>query len=122
MAAASSVPPMITRAAPMRSASMPANGCAAPQVSWLTAMAKLIVATPRPVAQLIGDRNRPTTVREPLVTASSTTADALIARPPPDGLLAFGLPMAGMVGAARIGRIAAGARRVSQLFRPREGS
>jgi hypothetical protein len=53
---------------------MPAKGCAAPQVSWLTATAKLIVAMPRPVAVLSGEMNRPNTVREPMVMASSSTA------------------------------------------------
>jgi hypothetical protein len=55
---------------------MPAKGCAAPQVSWLTATAKLIVAMPRPVAELSGEMNSPNTEREPMVMASSSAAAA----------------------------------------------
>ncbi len=61
---------------------MPQNGCAAPQVSWLSATAKLIVAMPRPVAELSGDRKRPKTERVPMVTASSATAAAVSATAP----------------------------------------
>jgi len=74
--AASRLPATMTRAAPWRSASTPTRGCATPQVSWLTAIAKLMVATPRPVAELSGEMNSPNTVREPMVTASSSTAAA----------------------------------------------
>lgn len=59
---------------------MPQKGCAAPQVSWLTATAKLMVAMPRPVAELSGDRNSPNTERDPMVIARSATAAAVTAR------------------------------------------
>ena len=59
---------------------MPQKGCAAPQVSWLTAMAKLMVATPSPVAEFSGDRNSPNTERDPIVTARRITAAAVTAR------------------------------------------
>ena len=76
-AAPSMSPARMMRAAPKRSASMPQKGCARPQVSWLTATAKLRVATPRPVDELSGERKSPTTERDPMVIAMSATAAAV---------------------------------------------
>ncbi len=57
----------MTRVAPNLSATAPNSGCAAPQTNWPIASAKLIDTMPRPVAVLIGDRNRPVDCRAPIV-------------------------------------------------------
>ncbi len=46
-------------------------------MSWLTAAAKLMVAMPRPVDVLIGERNRPNDARDPKVMASTVHAAAI---------------------------------------------
>ncbi len=65
--ASSSAPSTITRAGPYLSAMAPKMGCEAPHMNWPMASAKLIVATPRPVAVFRGDRNRPVVRRAPMV-------------------------------------------------------
>ena len=57
----------MTLAGPYLSAIAPKMGWEAPHISWATAMAKLMVATPRPVEVLMGDRNRPVVRRAPIV-------------------------------------------------------
>src|SRR5258706_14954738 len=53
----------------MRSATMPASGCVRPHQSWPKANARLMLASPRPVAVFTLPRNRPIDWRAPMVSA-----------------------------------------------------
>jgi hypothetical protein len=72
---ASITPPRaITRPGPYLSATAPKTGCATPHISCATAITKLMVATPRPVAVFSGDRNRPLVRRVPVVIIMTALA------------------------------------------------
>ncbi len=79
-AASISAPRMMTRIEPYLSATAPKIGCATPHMNWPTASAKLIDAMPRPVAVLIGDRNRPMVWRAPMVIIMMAAAASISAQ------------------------------------------
>src|SRR4051794_17694147 len=65
---------------------MPATGCVSPHHSWPTPKARLMLASPRPVVELMTLRNSPIDCLAPIVTAkmppaaSSTSANGSAAR------------------------------------------
>ena len=67
-----------TRPAPTRSANAPAKGCVSPHQSWPKAKARLMLAMPRPVAELTSDRKRPIVCRVPIVSAKVPAAASRI--------------------------------------------
>src|SRR5271155_308275 len=91
----------------MRSASMPRNGCAAPQTSCPTAKAKLTDSTPRPVAAMMGSRNSPVDWRTPIVISRMVLATSSSTRRlrAGDGV-ALGMPKFRVSGEARLTEIA----------------
>ena len=75
--AISSVPMKSTRPAPILSAMAPANGCVSPHHNCPNAKARLMLARPRPVAVLSGDRNRLMVCRVPMVSANVPAAASI---------------------------------------------
>src|SRR5678816_3137964 len=53
---------------------MPAAGCVSPHQSWPTPKARLMLARPRPVVELMTLRKRPIDWRAPIVTANTPPA------------------------------------------------
>ena len=78
--ASSTSAPTSTGPAPWRSATAPATGWIAPQANCATAMARLMVAMPRPVALLSGLTKRPIDWRAPIVTSRMPAAARVVIR------------------------------------------